>query len=188
MVNLYLAFLLLLGAERLLELALSRRNAARAFARGAVEVGRGHFPFLASAHGLFLAACAAEVLLLARPFPGAIGWIALGLAIGAQALRYWAIASLGDRWNVRVIVERDAAPVVSGPYRFVRHPNYLAVIVEMLCVPLVHGAWITAVCFSVVNAVLLRTRIRVEEAALGPRWSAAFAAQPRFFPGGRHGR
>jgi len=185
MVNLYLGFLLLVGAERLLELALSRRNAARAFARGAIAPPGDPFAAIAVAHCLFLVACALEVLLLERPFPGAAGWIALALALLAQALRYWAVATLGDRWNVRVIVEPDAPPVTGGPYRWVRHPNYLAVIVELLCVPLVHGAWLTALVFGAWNAWLLRRRIRVEEAALGAGWTAVFASLPRFLPGAR---
>lgn len=182
MVNLYLALLALLAAERLVELALSRRNARRAFARGGVEVGQGHFRPMAALHTLFLAACAAEVFLLDRPFPGAAGWVALGGAVAAQALRYWAIGTLGDRWNVRVICVPGEAPITSGPYRWVRHPNYVAVVLELLCVPLIHGAWLTALLFGAANLAVLRQRIRVEEEALGAAWQAAFAALPRFVP------
>lgn len=190
MVNpVWLAFLLLLGAERLFELWLSRRNARLAFAQGARESGRAHFAVMAAVHTAFLFSCAAEVLLLRRPFPGALGWAALAAALLAQALRYWAIATLGPRWNVRVIVLPETQPVTSGPYRFVRHPNYLAVAIEMLAVPLAHGAWITALVFSAANVALLAVRIRVEEAALGPGYGAAFADRPRFLPklGGPHG-
>jgi len=182
MVNLYLAFLCLLCAERVAELLLSRRNARRAFARGGVEVGRGHFRAMAAVHALFPAACAAEVLLLRRPFPGGWGWLALCGALCAQALRYWAIHALGDRWNVRVIVVPGEAPVARGPYRWVRHPNYVAVALELCCVPLVHGAWICALLFSLANVALLAVRIRVEEEALGEAYRAAFAALPRFVP------
>src|SRR5512143_2759758 len=97
----YLGLLGLLVAERLVELVLSRRNAARALARGGVETGRGHYRVMVVFHSLFLGACAAEVLGLGRPFPGALGFVALGGALAAQALRYWAIASLGDAWNTR---------------------------------------------------------------------------------------
>ena len=171
--------------ERIVELALSRRNAARAFARGGVELGQGHFRVMAVVHGLFLVACAAEVLLLRRPFPGAIGWIALAFALLAQALRYWAVLTLGPKWNARVIVVPGDPPVTAGPYRFVRHPNYVAVVLELLCLPLVHGAWLTAVAFSAANVALLAVRIRAEEAALGPAYAAAFERLPRFVPGGR---
>jgi len=106
---LYLAFLLAIGAERLFEVALSRRNAARAFARGGRESGQAHFPAMVALHTAFLASCALESGI--RTFPGALGWAAVAAAMGAQALRYWAVASLGDRWNVRVIVVPGEPPV-----------------------------------------------------------------------------
>ncbi|MEO1172759.1 MAG: isoprenylcysteine carboxylmethyltransferase family protein, partial [Myxococcota bacterium] len=84
----------------------------------------------------------------------------------AQGLRYWVIGTLGPMWNVRVIVIPGAAVVTAGPYRWLRHPNYLAVVLEGICLPLVHGAWITALAFSAANAWLLRVRIRCEEQAL----------------------
>jgi len=184
MVAAYLAFLGLFAVERGAEVWLSRRNARIALSRGGVESGELHFRAMALVHALFLPACAAEVLLLRRPFPGAAGFVAAALAILAQALRWWAIASLGWRWNVRVIVVPGEAPVRSGPYRFLRHPNYLAVATEMLCVPLAHGAFICAALFSALNAVLLRVRIRAEERALGSDWERAFDGVPRFIPHG----
>ncbi|AKT36467.1 isoprenylcysteine carboxyl methyltransferase [Chondromyces crocatus] len=179
---LYLGFLGFLAVERLAELHLSSRNAAWAFARGGVEMGQGHYPIMAAFHTLFLGACATEVLFLDRAFPGALGWMALALAALAQGLRYWAVSTLGPRWNTRVIVVPGLAPVVGGPYRFLRHPNYVAVMMEMAVVPLIHGAWISAVLFSVGNALLLWVRIRAEERALGPLWADAFAGRPRFVP------
>lgn len=178
----YLAFLALLALERGGELLLSRRNARRAIARGAVEIGAPHFRAMAAVHALFLVSCAVEGSL--RPFPGAAGWVFLAIALAAQALRYWAIGTLGDRWNVRILVIPGAAPVTGGPYRFVRHPNYAAVLLEMLFVPLIHGAWVTAAVFSLANAALLRVRIRAEERALGESWAQAFAQLPRFVPSG----
>ena len=179
---LYLGFLGLLAAERLFELVLSRRNAARAIARGGRESGLGHFPLMVVLHSGFLISCALESAV--RPFPGALGWTALAIALFAQGLRYWAVASLGDRWNVRVIVVPGDTPVQRGPYRLVRHPNYAAVVLEMAAVPLIHGCWWTAGVFSALHAVVLRIRIRAEEAALGPAWQSAFSARPRFLPGG----
>lgn len=178
----YLGFLGLLAAERLVELVLSKRNAARAFARGGVETGRGHYRVMVVLHSLFLVACAAEVGGLGRAFPGAWGYCALGVALGAQALRYWAIASLGERWNTRIIVVPGLSPVTRGPYRYLRHPNYVAVVLELAAVPLVHGAWVTALVFSLGNALLLRVRIRAEEEALGAVYAEAFADRPRFIP------
>ena len=178
----YLAIITALALERLFHLALASRNAHRAFALGAVERGQGHYPALAALHALFLVSAAAEAIMLRRPFPGALGWAALGAALGAQALRYWSIAALGSRWNTRIIVLPGASPVVRGPYRFMRHPNYLAVIIEIACVPMIRGCWITATVFSIANAVLLRTRIPAEEAALGSRYALEFRGRLRLVP------
>jgi len=186
-VRVYLVLLALVALERGVELLLSARNARLARARGAVETGQGHYPVMSVFHGAFLLACALEVVLLRRPFPGALGWIALAVVLAAQALRYWAIATLGWRWNTRIVVVPGAAPVTGGPYRFVRHPNYVAVIAEMLALPMVHGAWLTALVFSLGNAWLLRVRIRAEEQALGEPWENAFTGRPRFVPGGHGG-
>ncbi len=178
--RLYLAALVL---ERLYELWLSRRNAARALARGGVEVGQGHYRVMTVFHTLFLVACAVE----ARPFDPRLFFGFLPLALGAQALRYWAIRTLGDRWNTRVIVVPGAEPITGGPYRFMKHPNYLAVVIELFAVPMMMGAFVTAAVFSLGNAALLYVRIRAEERALGVSWSRAFAGRSRFIPGGRHG-
>lgn len=179
---LYLVLLALFAAERLFELGLSRRNARRAFAQGAVEVGQRHFRAMSALHTLFLLCCGVEVLFLHRAFPPVLGWLALAGCGLAQGLRYWAIATLGPRWNVRVIVLPGAPPVTGGPYRFIRHPNYVAVVLEILLLPLVHGAYLTAIAFTLANAALLAVRIRAEERALGAAYANAFAARPRFVP------
>ncbi len=174
----------LLAMERVAELLLSRRNAARAFARGAIESGRSHYRVMAVFHAAFLVACA--VLALHQDtWPGGLGFAALTGALLAQGLRYWAITTLGDRWNVRVIALPGAAPVTTGPYRWVRHPNYIAVALELALVPLVFGGWLVALVFSLGNALLLLVRIRVEERALGSTYATAFAATPRFLPSAR---
>ena len=178
----YLAFLAALAAEQVFHLALAARNARRALAMGAVEHGRGHYPVMAAFHALFLLSAAAEAIVLKRPFPGVLGWMALGGALGAQALRYWSISSLGWRWNTRIIVFPGLPPVSRGPYRFMRHPNYLAVIVEVACVPLIHGCWLTALVFSIGNAALLSVRIRAEEAAMGPNYALEFGDRSRLMP------
>jgi methyltransferase len=165
-----IAYLVLLGAtaaERIVELVLSARHARAAFARGGVEYGRAHFPALVALHVGLLLACAAEVVLGGRPFLPWLGWPMLALVLLSQALRYWCIVTLGQQWNTRVIVVPGAGRVSGGPYRFVPHPNYVAVVVEGFALPLVHTAWITALVFTVVNAVLLvGVRIPVEERAL----------------------
>src|SRR5690606_27877640 len=142
------------------------QHARASFSRGGVEFGRGHYPIMVLLHGAFLAGCALEPWAFQRPFVPALGWPMLGLALAAQALRWWAIARLGARWNTRVIVVPHAPRVRVGPYRYLDHPNYLAVVVEGIALPLVHGAWATAVAFTALDAVLLHVRIRCENGAL----------------------
>ena len=181
----YVVFLAVLGAERVAELLLSRRNAAWALSRGGVEYGQGHFFWMKLLHGAFLGACVLETVLLARPFLPAVGWPMIALALAAQGLRYWAVLSLGRRWNVRVIVLPGEPPVESGPYRFLRHPNYLAVILEGLAVPLIHGAWATALAFTLLNGLLLTVRIRCEERALSRHndYARRLGGRRRLIPG-----
>jgi methyltransferase len=158
-------FLAVVAAQRIGELVLSARNARRVRARGAREFGAAHFPLLVAVHVVFLASLAAEVVFLgARPAEWWWPWLAAWLA--AQALRYAAIRALGDRWNVRILVVPGEPPVRSGPYRFLRHPNYLAVAIELVAASLLFGAWRTAVAVSSLNAVALSIRVRAEEAAL----------------------
>ena len=163
----YAVLVLATGAERIVELVLSKRHAAVAFARGGVEYGRGHFPWLVALHTGLLVACLAEVFLGDRPFLPYLGWPMFALVLASQALRYWCVATLGQQWNTRVIVVPGAGAVRRGPYRWMHHPNYLAVVVEGIALPLVYTAWITAVVFTVLNAVLLlRIRIPTEDRAL----------------------
>jgi methyltransferase len=162
-------FLVLLGlvaVERLVELVVSRRNMAQSLARGGREYGAGHYPVMVALHTGLLVGAAAEVLLADRPFVPALGWPMLVLVIAAQALRWWCIATLGGQWSTRVVVVPGLPLVTSGPYRLMRHPNYLAVVVEGFALPLVHSAWLTAAVFSACNLALLRVRVRVEERAL----------------------
>jgi methyltransferase len=174
-VLLYLILILGLYAERLVELVVSQRNIRRLLANGAREYGRGHFPAMALFHTLFPAAAVVEVLVLDRPFPGILGYVSLVTVFLAQGLRWWAVRSLGAAWSVRVVVQPDAKPVTGGPYRLLKHPNYLAVVLEVAAVPLVHGAWVTAIAATVVNLGLLWVRIPLEERAMGPGYAAAFA-------------
>jgi methyltransferase len=162
----YTLLLVLVGGERIAELVVARRNAAVAMAQGAFEQGRAHYPVMVVLHTGFLLACLAEVVLLERPFLPWLGWPAFVVVLLAQALRWWCIATLGHQWNTRVIVVPGAPRVTSGPYRWMRHPNYVAVVLEMAALPLVHTAWLTALVFSAANAILLRERIQVESRAL----------------------
>jgi len=151
--------------DRTIELVVSSRHVRALIARGAREHGREHFPVLVAMHALFPLALIAEVLLLgARPGRFAVLWIALFVC--AQLLRMASMRALGERWTARVIVLEGAPLVRSGVYRWLRHPNYLAVAIELLSAPLMFGAWRTAVAFSIANAFALRVRIRCEEKAL----------------------
>ena len=179
----YLVLLAGLSTERLFELWLSTRNAQRALARGAIEVGRSQYWIMVAFHVLFIVACGIEVTFRNPAFPEFLSLLALiGEGI-AQALRYWSVTTLGERWNTRVIVVPDMPPVTSGPYQYIRHPNYLAVVLEIACVPLIRGLIITAAAFSALNAILLGCRIRLEEHALGDCYQQAFAGRSRFIPG-----
>ncbi|MFE0450099.1 isoprenylcysteine carboxyl methyltransferase family protein [Streptomyces sp. NPDC058914] len=162
----YALIVLAVAAERVAELVVARRNAAWTLARAGVEHGRGHYPVMVALHTGLLACCLLEPVLAHRPFLPALGWSALALALLAQALRWWCITTLGPYWNTRVIVVPGARLVGAGPYRFLRHPNYVAVVVEVAALPLVHTAWLTAAVFTVANAVLLAVRIRCENTAL----------------------
>lgn len=164
---LYVVLVVATGFERLAELVVSTRNARWSFARGAVESGRGHFPPMVALHTGLLVACVVEVVLADRPFVPELGWAALVLVLASQGLRWWCITTLGPRWNTRVIVVPGLDLVARGPYRVFRHPNYVAVVVEGFALPLVHTAWVTAVGFTVLNAVLLLGfRIPAENRAL----------------------
>jgi methyltransferase len=180
----YLVLIALLGAERLYELRLSQRNAAQAIARGAIEVGQSHFRWMRLLHGAFFAGCALEAVLVRRPIDPRLALPMLALALAAQGLRYWAIATLGARWNVRVIVMAGVPVETGGPYRWLRHPNYLAVVIEGIAVPLIAGAWITAAVFTALNAWLLSVRIRAEERALAAHceFERRLGDRPRLVP------
>ncbi len=163
---LYLLLLVAIVAERLVELAITQRNRAWALSQGGLEVGGDHYRWMVAVHSAFLIACPLEVWLLGRAFEPILGVSMLGLLALSMALRYWAVSTLGKRWTTRVVCVPGLPVVTGGPYRIVRHPNYVAVIVEMFALPLVHSAWITAIVFSIANLLVLRTRIRVEESAL----------------------
>jgi methyltransferase len=162
----YLLLIAAVAIERGVELVVSKRNLAWSMQRGGTEFGFGHYPAMVVLHTAFLVGCVAEPLLLHRPFIPALGWPMFAIVVAAQALRWWCITTLGPQWNTRVIVVQDAPRVVGGPYRWIPHPNYVAVVIEGVALPLVHSAWTTAIAFTALNALLLRTRLRVENAAL----------------------
>lgn len=154
-----------MALQRLFELVLARANERKARALGAVERGQGHYPFVVALHILWLVSTLVEGLLRGPDFP-AYWLVPLALFLLVQPLRYWAILSLGENWNTRILVVPGANLVRRGPYRYLSHPNYVVVVVEILAFPLTFGAWITALVFTVLNAAVLSLRIREENRAL----------------------
>lgn len=181
------AFFLLVCAvalQRLLEVRVSRLNEADLARRGGREHAAEQMPVMVAVHSAWLVCTWLEVWLLDRPFRR---WLALfmllAFAVG-QVLRLLAIHQLGERWTVKVITVPGAAPVTGGIFRYLRHPNYVGVIVEIAALPLIHGAWLTALVFSIANGVLLSRRIAAEERALGASsdYDRQFAGLPRLVP------
>ena len=162
-------YALLVGAvavERLVEVRAAERNRAVSKTFGGVEFGAGHYPAMVALHFSLLVGCLVEPIVLHRSFIPALGWSMFAVVLAAQALRWGCITTLDYQWNTRVIVIPGASRITGGPYRLIPHPNYIAVIAEGVALPLVHTGWLTALAFSVLNAWLLSTRVKVENAAL----------------------
>lgn len=161
---LFFIFLALLGLQRAAELWLSARNVRRLRENGGVEHAPGQVPWMSLMHGAWFVSCVLEVCLGASAslilfIPAVVFFLA------GQSLRYAAISALGPRWNVRIVTLADP-PVQKGIYRWLRHPNYAGVALEIAAVPLMHGAWITAIAFSILNGFFLFLRIRAENKAV----------------------
>lgn len=156
----------LVSLERLVELFVSRSNQAWSLARGGFERGQGHWPAMVALHTALLLGCALEPFAWGSPAPWPL-FVVMAAAVGVtQTLRIWCILSLGRRWNARVVVTPGLPLVARGPYRFLRHPNYVIVVSEGIALPLAMGAWVSALAFTLLNAWLLSVRIPCEEAAL----------------------
>ena len=164
--KLYLCVLSLIVLERFFELFLSKRNAKKVLAKGGQEWGQGHYPTMVLLHTAIFPASFAEVHWLDRPWIPVLAWSMGGLLAFTMMLRYWAISSLGEHWNTRVIVIPGLPPVRTGPYRWFAHPNYIVVVLEGIALPLIHSACWTALLFTVLNFLLLRKRIQIENQAL----------------------
>lgn len=182
-VQLYLLLLVLVALGRLLELRHSRRNQAQLLAAGAKKSPEPGYFWMVALHTGMLIGAALEVVLLDRPWIPLLGIPALLLFGGANLARWWVIRTLGPRWNVQV-VSASLGIVAEGPYRWVRHPNYTAVFLEMLALPLIHFAWITVVVGTVAHMLVLRNRVTLEESVMmrNPAWRTAFEHRPRFIP------
>ena len=172
------AFLTFLCLQRLGELVLARRNTRVLMAKGAVEVGAGHYPVIILLHTAWLVALAIAIWQLP------VNWPLVAVYAVLQVFRVWILATLGERWTTRIIILPNAPLVHNGPYRFLRHPNYLLVACEIACAPAIFGLWELAILFSVLNAGVLLLRIRTENRALaldavtGGELQSAIAEQP----------
>ena len=154
----------LIVIQRLVELAIARVNTSRLLAEGGEEVGAAHYPLIVGLHAAWFVC-----LLVFVPGHSFIDPILLGVFVLLQLGRVWVLTSLGRYWTTRIITVPDAPLVRRGPFRFVRHPNYLIVEAEIIVVPMIAGAWELAVIFGLANAAVLALRISVEERALSGR-------------------
>ena len=163
--NPFWIFLLFVILQRIVELAIAKRNERVVEAKGAIEFDRNGYKAIVAMHVAFFISLVLEKVFLQRSLNSL--WIVfVTLFVLAQFLRYWAISSLGVYWNTRILVVPNSKLVTSGPYKYLRHPNYLAVIIEIAATPLIFSCYITAAVFSVLNLILLRRRVRIEEQAL----------------------
>jgi len=182
-----IAFLILLacvGLERVVELQVSRRHQRDLVSCGARKQSDPHYRWMVALHAGVLIGAAAEVTLLHRPFIASLAFCALLLFVFATLLRWWVIRTLGIHWNTEVVNSAPLGVVSDGPFRWIRHPNYLGVFVEIIALPLIHTAWITAAFAAAGNAFVLRNRLHIEEPVLDavPAYRAAMSGKPRFFP------
>jgi methyltransferase len=172
------------GAWRLMEMRLSRRHQRMLSENGAALLPEPAFRAMVALHTAVLGGAVFEVAALHRPFVAALGIPAFVVFLLANALRLWVIATLGVHWNVRVVRSAPLGIVTGGPYRYVRHPNYVAVFAELVALPLVHSAYLTAAVGAALHVLVLRKRIALEESVLmdDAAWNRAFAHKPRFLP------
>ena len=184
-VYLFLGLLLAVGLLRLVEMRISRQHQKEMATRGAAKVDEPKFRWMVLLHTAVLIGAALEVVFLKRPF---LPWLAapmFAIFLAANALRWWVIRSLGAHWNVQVVDSSRLGVVTSGPFRYVRHPNYAAVFSELLALPLIHTAWITATAGAIAHIGVLAQRLSTEERVLfaNPDYRAAMSGKPRFLPG-----
>jgi len=180
----YLCLLVLVGIGRLAELGISRRNQRQLEKQGVRKIPEPHFRWMVLLHGSVLVCAGAEVLLLHRPLIPALAISMAVLFILSNLLRWWVIRTLAGHWNVEVMESSRVGVVSSGPYRWVRHPNYVAVVIEIFSLPMIHTAWITAIIGTLGDLEILRRRLSVEDGFLlsNPAYRQAMGGKPRFLP------
>lgn len=180
----YISLLVLVGIERLIELRVSRRNQRRMAEQGAQKIVEPHFPWLVTFHTVVLVSAGLEVLLLHRPLIPALAIAMAAVFVLSNLLRWWVIWLLADLWNVQIMQSSRIRIVTSGPYRWIRHPNYVGVAMEVFSLPMIHTAWITAIVGTALYMDILRRRVRMEDSVLmaDPAYQLAMGDKPRFFP------
>jgi len=168
--------------QRLFELRLSKRNEAKILSQGGKEYDSGHYPAMVLLHTTWFLAMIAEVWVLQPAFSWGMFVFALMVTLIGQSFRYAAIKDLGWRWSTRIMILPEAPLISSGIYKYIRHPNYVGVILEIAAVPLLHSAWRTSLLFSIANGMLLWVRIKAEEKALEEfnQYSQHLGDRPRF--------
>ncbi|HUL35719.1 MAG TPA: isoprenylcysteine carboxylmethyltransferase family protein [Candidatus Eisenbacteria bacterium] len=181
----FLILLCLVAALRVYELRLSRRHQLEMIAHGASKVDEPRFRWMVLLHTGVLIGAACEVVFLHRPFLPLLAAVCFALFLAANAVRWWVIRTLGEHWNVQVMNSTGMGVVTSGPFRYVRHPNYAAVFTEMLVLPLIHTAWITSLVGSAAHILVLSQRLATEERVLfsDAEYRGAMSGKPRFLPG-----
>src|ERR1700726_84665 len=181
----FLALLVAVAALRIVELQISRRHQASMIERGASKVAEPRFGWMVALHTAVLVGSAVEVVFLKRPFIPTLAAVMFVIFLAANAVRWWVIRTLGDHWNVQVMDSTRLGVITTGPFRFVRHPNYAAVFAEMLALPLIHTAWITAIAGSLAHVAVLGQRLSTEERVLfaNPEYRTVMGGKPRFLPG-----
>ncbi len=181
----FLGLLVAVALLRIVELQISRRHQQEMIARGAAKVDEPRFRWMVVLHTAVLLGAALEVVFLHRPFIPVLAAIMFAIFLAANVVRWWVIRTLGNHWNVQVMDSTRLGVISSGPFRYVRHPNYAAVFAEMLSLPLIHTAWITALLGSLGHIAVLSQRLSTEERVLlaNPEYRATMASKPRFIPG-----
>ncbi len=180
----YICLLVVVGLERLAELVISRRNQQRLKQQGVRKIPEPHFAWMVALHTCVLIAAGVEVLFLHRPLIPALAIPMAVLFVFSNVLRWWVIHTMAGDWNVEVMASSEVRVVSSGPFRWVRHPNYVGVVLEVFSLPMIHTAWITAILGTLGYLETLRHRLKVEDGFLmsNPAYRLSMGGKPRFLP------
>lgn len=179
----FMIFILLVILQRLVEVGIARRNEKWMKINGAIEIGKEHYKYIVAIHVLYFVSLIIEVTYFQKEM-SSIWPVFLLFFTVAQALRVWSLLSLGRFWNTKIIILPNVSIISKGPYKFIRHPNYLVVVIEILVIPLIFNAFWTAIVFSILNIVVLSIRISAEESALmrETNYKSIFYRRSRFVP------